>query len=159
MGTPTAAAEPPVSAVRYLAEVPSSVRAHARYFAAVTITVLAIASQYFVPQLVPALFSTYNWLPTGLLIVYGIPIAAFLLLVGTGPLHGWKDQMGEAAIQGVRWYGVLSLEAIFVAVFLVLLLTAIGQNPLNALQRETPVIKAAVTNPWFWVAFSFVIGA
>jgi membrane protease YdiL (CAAX protease family) len=145
VGTPTPAVEPPDPVLRYLG--------------AVAITILAIGSQYFVPQLIPALVPVYDWLVTGVLIVYGIPIAAFLLLVGTGPLDGWRDQMGEAAIQGVRWYGVYSLLAIFVAVLIVIVLTAIGENPISALQRETPVIKAAVTDPWFWVGFSFVIGA
>ncbi|MCI4323034.1 MAG: CPBP family intramembrane metalloprotease [Thermoplasmata archaeon] len=144
---------------RSLADVPTDVVTHRRYVAAVAITVLAIASQYFLPQVFPALDPLYNSLLTGVLIVYGIPILAFLLLVGAGPLQGWKDQMLEAGIQGLRWYGVLSLLAIFLAVLVVIVLTAIGENPASALQRETPVIKAAVMDPWFWVAFSFVIGA
>jgi membrane protease YdiL (CAAX protease family) len=159
VGTPSPTPTTTVSIRESLATVPGGIRANVRYLAAVAITVLAIASQYFVPQAIPALVPLYTSLWSGVLIVYGIPIVAFLVLVGAGPLQGWRDQMLEAGIHGLRWYGVLSLLAIFLAVLVVIVLTAIGENPVSTLQRETPVIQAAITDPWFWVAFSFVIGA
>src|SRR5271157_5814822 len=52
-----------------------------RYFLGVAITVLAILSQYFVPELFPASTLLYGNLPGDVFVVYGIPIIAFTLLV------------------------------------------------------------------------------
>ena len=147
---PTPTASPPPTGR------PSS---HARYAAALLITVVAILSQYFVPELVPALLPVYGGLVTGLLIIYGIPVAAFALLVGTGPIRRWSANLQSSALPALGWYGVLSVVAFGVTVVLVIIYEVVDPSALNLLSRPNPVVVAARSNPWFWVAFSFVIGA
>jgi membrane protease YdiL (CAAX protease family) len=131
-----------------------------RYAVALLLTVAAVLSQYVVPVLIPALRPFYQNLGSGLLIVYGIPIVAFAVLVGPAPLRRFATSMGNASIEGLRWYGLLSLLALFVGVVVVELLAAFDPAALHLLENQTnPEIAQASSDPWFWVAFAFVIGA
>jgi membrane protease YdiL (CAAX protease family) len=131
----------------------------ARYFAGVVVTVFAILSQYFVPQAVPAARFLYDNLPGDLLIVYGIPVFAFALLVGGTPLRDWPRRMGVAGWEGLRWYGLLSLLALFVLIVLTAIYELIDPSALGLINRPNPALQQAAGNPWFFVGFSFVIGA
>jgi membrane protease YdiL (CAAX protease family) len=130
-----------------------------RYALGVAITVLAILSQYFVPQSIPASLVLYGNLPGDLLIVYGIPVLAFALLVGAGPLRDWAERMRLASVEGLSWYGLLSLLSLLVVLVLALVYLAVDPGALNALNRPNPALEQAQGNPWFFVGFSFVIGA
>ncbi|MCI4357617.1 MAG: CPBP family intramembrane metalloprotease [Thermoplasmata archaeon] len=128
------------------------------YGAAVVITVAAVLSQYVVPRAVPSLAPIYSNLVGDFLIVYGIPILAFLTLVGTQPVQGFVASMGKATVEGLRWYGLLSLTALFVTVLLALAYLIVDPSALTRLNAPNPDLKAAMGDPWFWVGFSFVIG-
>jgi membrane protease YdiL (CAAX protease family) len=117
-----------------------------------------VLSQYFVPQLLPAVRPAYASFPGGLLIVYGIPIVACLLLIGTRPLDRAARRLGASFPPAIGWYGVLSLLGLLVAVFLVIAYEALDPGALDLLNRPNPAIQSASSNPWFWIAFSFVIG-
>jgi len=130
----------------------------AAYFAAVGITVLAILSQYFLPQLVPAVRPVYATLATGLLVVYGIPILAFVLLVGFGPLRRFFSNPGSAIVEGLRWYGAMSILGLLAAFTIVAVLAAVDPSAVSQLSKLSPPLVAAESDPWFWVGFSFVIG-
>lgn len=131
----------------------------ARYAAAVTVTVLAVVSQYFVPSLVPASLVLYGNLPGDLFVVYGLPVLAFSLLVGGAPLRNWRSRMGLATWEGLRWYGLLFLLALFVTIVLMAVYAAVDPAALGLLNRPNPALEQARGNPWFYVGFSFVIGA
>ncbi|HXQ95239.1 MAG TPA: type II CAAX endopeptidase family protein [Thermoplasmata archaeon] len=128
------------------------------YAAATVITVAAILSQYVLPDAVPALRGVYGSFFGDLFIVYGIPILAFALLVGGRPLAGFADNTGRAVVQGVAWYGALSVLAFVVVLALTIVYVIVDPSALNALSKTTPVIQSAEADPWFWVVFSFVIG-
>ncbi len=128
------------------------------YAVAVGATVVAILSQYFLPELLPATRPAYASLAGSLLIVYGLPVLAFALLVGWGPLRGYVAGMRTATVEGLRWYGALSVLGLLVVFLLEIVYLAVDPSALRLLDRETPVIEAARSNPWFWVGFSFVIG-
>ncbi len=130
-----------------------------RYFAGVAITVLAIVSQYFLPQSVPALRPLYASLAGDLFVVYGIPILAFSVLVGAGPLRGWASHAGRAVREGLGWYGLLSVISLVVFFVSVAVYEAVDPAALALLSRQNPALAEATGNPWFWVGFSFVIGA
>jgi membrane protease YdiL (CAAX protease family) len=142
-----------------LPEAPTSDGALARYVVGVAITVLAVVSQYFVPQLVPATRVVYGSFVGDLFVVYGIPIVAFLFLVGLGPLRQWRARMGIAAREGLAWYGVLYLVSLGVILILAIVYTVVDPAALQLLQRANPAISQAQSDPWFYVGFSFVIGA
>jgi membrane protease YdiL (CAAX protease family) len=131
----------------------------ARYSLAVLVTVVAVYSQYFVPQTWAPAEAVYGNLPGDLLVVYGLPIVAFVLLVGTGPLRNWADRMGTATYQGLLWYGGLSVVALVVTIALTIVYEAVDPAALQLLNRPNPAITQAAGNPWFWIGFSFVIGA
>lgn len=137
---------------------PVKVAPLAGYFAAVAITVLAILSQYFLPQLVPVVRPAYHLLATDLLIVYAIPILAFVVLVGVQPLRRFFSNPGSAAVEGLRWYGAMSLLGLLAAFTIVAVLAAVDPSAISALSKLSPPLAAAESDPWFWVAFSFVIG-
>ncbi len=128
------------------------------YAVAVAVTVAAILSQYVVPELVPSLAVLYGPY-TGLLVVYGIPILSFAVLVGARPLAGWASHLRTASIEGLRWYGLLSILALGVTIVLAIVYAAVDPSALRLLSRPNPVLENARSDPWFWVAFSFVIGA
>jgi membrane protease YdiL (CAAX protease family) len=128
------------------------------YFAAVAITVVAILSQYFLPALVPAVRPVYNLLVTDLLIVYGIPILGFLLLVGGRPLRQFFSNPRSAAVEGLRWYGAMSILGLLAAFTIVAVLAAVDPSAVAQLNKLSPPLIAAESDPWFWVGFSFVIG-
>jgi len=130
-----------------------------RYVVGVVVTVLAIVSQYFVPETFPATRVVYGNLPGDLCVVYGLPILAFAALVGPGPLRRWKDRMGEATWQGLRWYGGMALLALAVVLGLAVLYSVIDPSALQLLNRPNPALTQAKSNPWFFVGFSFVVGA
>ena len=119
----------------------------------------AILSQYFVPQIFPPTLVVYGNLPGDILVVYGIPLLAFALLVGGGPLRDWARRMGVASIEGLRWYGLLSLLALLVLIVLLLVYFAWDRSAIGLLNRPNPALEQARGNPWFFVGFSFVVGA
>jgi membrane protease YdiL (CAAX protease family) len=130
-----------------------------RYFLGVAITVLAILSQYFVPELVPASTILYGNLPGDVFVVYGIPVIAFALLVGGAPLRDWGHRMGVATWQGLRFYGLLSLLALVVVLGLTIVYEIVDPAALQLLNRPNPALQQATGDPWFFVGFSFVAGA
>lgn len=130
-----------------------------RYALGVVITVVAILSQYFVPEAVPAADILYGNLPGDLVIVYGVPILAFVLLVGRAPLRDWGRRMGPATLHGLRFYGLLTLLALLIAFVLAIIYTVIDPGALQLLNRPNPALQQAAGDPWFFVGFSFVIGA
>ncbi|HUJ78056.1 MAG TPA: type II CAAX endopeptidase family protein [Thermoplasmata archaeon] len=129
------------------------------YAASVLVTVVAVLSQYFLPQLVPALRPVYENFFGDLLVVYGIPIVACALGIGWGPLRGYRRSMARAGWEGLRWYGLLSVLGLLVLFILVVVYEALDPSALNLLNKPNPVIQQASSNPIFWVVFSFVIGA
>ncbi len=131
----------------------------ARYFAGVAITVLAIVSQYFVPQTVPTARVLYDNLPGDLFVVYGVPVVAFAFLVGAGPLKNWGQNLGRAAWQGLRWYGLLTALALVIVIVLAVVYEFVDPSALGLLNRPNPALQQATGDPWFFVGFSFVIGA
>ncbi len=130
-----------------------------RYGLAVAITVFAILSQYFVPQTVPGALVLYGNLPGDVFVVYGIPVIAFALLVGGAPLRDWARRMGLATHEGLRWYGLLSLLALLVVLVLLLVYEAVDPSAVGLLNRPNPALEQARGDPWFFVGFSFVVGA
>jgi len=130
-----------------------------RYFAGVAITVVAVASQYFVPQNVPGATALYGNLPGDLFIVYGVPVLAFALLVGGAPLRDWSKRMGLATWEGLRWYGLLALLGLLIVIGLTIVYELVDPAALQLLNRPNPALQQAAGNPWFFVGFSFVIGA
>ncbi len=129
------------------------------YALGVAITVLAVVSQYFVPQTIPATRVVYDNLPGDLAVVYGIPILTFALLLGAAPLRGWKDRMRLAGWEGLRWYGGLSLLAIAIIVVLAVIYGVVDPAALKFLSKPNPALQQAQGDPWFFVGFSFVVGA
>jgi membrane protease YdiL (CAAX protease family) len=125
----------------------------------VVVTVVAILSQYFVPESLPAARILYGNLPGDLFVVYGIPVLAFAVLVGKAPLLRWRARMGTAAWEGLRWYGGLALLALLVTIVLTVVYSAVDPAALQLLQRPNPALTQASSDPWFFVGFSFVIGA
>ena len=132
---------------------------HARYAAAILITVAAVLSQYVVPVVAPVTAAAYGYLWSGLLIVYGIPIGAFALLVGAAPLRGWATGPARASVEGLRWFGLFSLLAIGVLLAEVIVYAIVDPHALTFASRPNPVLEGARPDPWFWIGFSFVIGA
>lgn len=130
-----------------------------RYSLGVAITVFVILSQYVVPELWPPAQAVYGNLAGDLFVVYGIPVVAFATLVGADPLRHWADRMGRASLEGMRWYGLLSLLALVVLVGTIIIYEALDPSALQLLQRVNPALTQAAANPWFWIGFSFVIGA
>jgi len=130
-----------------------------RYIAGVVITVFAIYSQYFVPQNLPAANVLYGNLAGDLFVVYGIPVISFVLLVGGAPLRDWRARMGLATWHGLRFYGLLTLLGLLVVFVLTIVYAVIDPAALQLLNRPNPVLEEAKGNPWFFVGFSFVIGA
>jgi len=131
----------------------------ARYVLGVVITVVAVLSQYFVPQMLAPTRVVYGSFVGDLFVVYGIPIVAFLLLVGVGPLRQWRARMGLAAREGLAWYGVLFLVSLGVIVLLVIVYEFVDPSALQLLTRTNPAVAQADSDPWFYVGFSFAIGA
>jgi membrane protease YdiL (CAAX protease family) len=130
-----------------------------RYALGVAITVLAVVSQYFVPELFPATLVLYGNLPGDLFVVYGIPVIAFALLVGGGPLRDWRRRRGPASWEGLRWYGLLSLLALGVVLVLTIVYEVVDPSALTYLTRPNPALTQASSDPWLYVALSFVVGA
>lgn len=130
-----------------------------RYGAGVAITVLAVVSQYFVPQTFAPARPIYSNLGGDLLLVYGVPIMAFAGLVGSGPLRKWRSNLRTAAEEGLAWYGLLTLVALVAFVVLYILYLVIDPAALDSLSRTNPALKAAAGDPWLYVGLSFAIGA
>lgn len=130
-----------------------------RYAIGVTITVVAVLSQYFVPQQVPAARVVYYHLLGDLFVVYGIPIVAFLGLVGLGPLRRWRANLGIAAWEGLGWFGVLSLLALALVLLLAIVYALIDPSLLALLGRTNPALAQADSDPWLFVGLSFLVGA
>jgi len=130
-----------------------------RYFLGVFVTVFAILSQYFVPQEIPAANVLYGNLPGDLFLVYGVPIISFSLLVGGGPLRDWHRRMRYATWHGLRYYGLLTILALVVIFVLTIVYEFVDPAALQLLNRPNPALQQASGDPWFFVGFSFVIGA
>jgi membrane protease YdiL (CAAX protease family) len=139
--------------------IPSGRGSIARYAVGVAVVVLAISSQYFVPQSWPASRLVYRSLAGDVAVVYGLPIVAFALLVGTGPLRGWRANPRKATVEGLGWYGTMGLLAFVVTIGLAGVYLAVDPGALKLLERPNPALQAAAGNPWFFVGFSFVVGA
>lgn len=131
----------------------------ARYALGVAITVAAILSQYVVPRVWPASVAVYGNLPGDLAVVYGLPVVAFALLVGARPLRAWKVRLGRATVEGLGWYAAMALLGLLVAFVLLLVYAAVDPGAIRLLERENPALREAAADPWFYVAFSFVVGA
>lgn len=131
----------------------------AAYVAATLITVVAVASQYFLPQAVVALRPIYGTLLGDLAIVYGVPIVAFLALVGTRPLRNWSARMPSASVEGLRWFGIFSLLALLLSIALLIAYTVVDPSSVQQLSKSVPVVQGATGDPWFWIALSFAVGA
>jgi membrane protease YdiL (CAAX protease family) len=129
------------------------------YALATAITVAAVVSQYLLPERFPSLLVIYGNLPGDLGVVYGIPILAFLLLVGTGPLRNWNANPGRAAVEGLRWFGLLSLLALVLSVVLLIVYEVVDPSSITQLSKTVPVVQGAAGDPWFWIALSFAVGA
>jgi membrane protease YdiL (CAAX protease family) len=128
------------------------------YAVAVAITVFVILSQYFVPEGLPATRVVYGSLAGDLALVYGVPILAFLTLVGTGPLRHWRDRMGLATLEGLQWYGVTSILALAVVFALTVVYLLVDPGALQLLSRANPALEQATGDPWFFIALSFLVG-
>ena len=131
----------------------------ARYGLGVAITVFVIASQYFLPQAFPVLNVLYGNLVGDLFVVYGIPVLAFAILIGGGPLRRWAANMGPATWEGLQWFGLTSLLAIFIIIILEVIYALVDPGALQLLQRTNPALEQAASNPWFYIGLSFVVGA
>jgi membrane protease YdiL (CAAX protease family) len=131
----------------------------ARYSVGVGVVVLAILSQYFVPEAWPASRAVYGSLAGDVAIVYVLPIAVFSVLVGAGPIRTWRANLSRATVQGLGWYGLMGLVALVVTIGLVLLYEVADPGALKLLEKPNPALQAAAGNPWFFVGFSFVVGA
>ncbi len=129
------------------------------YVTAVAITVFAVLSQYFVPEAWAPARAVYYNLPGDFAVVYGIPIVAFAVLVGARPLARWRANSGTATWEGLRWYGALSLLALFVFLALYLIYEAVDPSALGLLNTPNPELTAAASDPWFYVGLSFAVGA
>jgi membrane protease YdiL (CAAX protease family) len=136
---------------------PSSASPRA-YALALIITVAAILSQYVVPQSVPGARILYRSLLPGLLIVYVVPILAFAFLVGAAPLRNAFRNLGTAAEAGIRWTGLLLLLSLLIIGLLLALYARFDPGALRLLSRPNPALQAAAPDPYFWIAFAFVIG-
>jgi membrane protease YdiL (CAAX protease family) len=141
------------------ASLPPAPASLGRYFSGVVITVGAVVSQYVVPQNVPGAVALYDNLPGDLFVVYGVPVLAFAFLVGGAPLRDWSKRMKLATWEGLRWYGLLSLLALLVVLFLTIVYEVVDPAALQLLNRPNPALTQATGDPWFFVGFSFVIGA
>ena len=91
--------------------------------------------------------------------VYGVPILTFSLLVGGGPLRDWNRRMGLATWHGLRFYGLLTILALVVIFVLTIVYEIVDPAALQLLNRPNPALQQATGDPWFFVGFSFVIGA
>ncbi len=130
-----------------------------RYLLGVGVLVLAISSQYFLPQHVPSLRPIYGSLAGSVTVVYVVPVAVFALLVGPGPLRGWKANPSVAVPVGLGWYGAMNLLALVVLVGMEIVYLAFDPGVLHLLSRPNPELQAAAGDPWLYVAFSFAAGA
>ncbi len=138
---------------------PRSPASTGAYVLGVAITVVAILSQYFVPVEWPATLVVYGNLPGDLFVVYGIPILTFSILLGPASLRAWRDRMGRATWEGLRWYGALSLLALGIVIALAVVYELVDPAALQLLGKPNPALEQARGDPWFFVGFSFVVGA
>ncbi|MCI4344531.1 MAG: CPBP family intramembrane metalloprotease [Thermoplasmata archaeon] len=129
------------------------------YAVALLVTVVAILSQYFVPQMFPPARAVYGTLLGGLLIVYGVPVLIFTFLVGARPLRAAFRHLGTATEAGVRWAGLLLLLSLLVVGVLITLYARFDPSAIHFLSRPNPALQEAAPDPYFWIAFAFVIGA
>ena len=134
-------------------------RSLARYAAGVVAVVLAISSQYFVPQTWPASRVVYTSLLGDVTVVYVVPVVAFAALVGAAPLRRWRANLGAAGVVGLSWYGALMLLAVVLTIGLAVAYAFFDPGALKLLGRPNPALQAAASDPWFYVGFSFVVGA
>jgi membrane protease YdiL (CAAX protease family) len=125
----------------------------------VAITVCAVLSQYIVPYQWPSTRVLYGNLPGDLFIVYGVPVLAFLFLVGIGPLRHWRDHLLRATWEGLRWYGALSCLGFGVVVVALIVYQVVDPSAIGLYHRTNPALQAAERDPWLYVGLSFVVGA
>ncbi len=129
-----------------------------RYALAVVATAAGVLSQYVIPS---------SWIPAGLvgfvlglLLVYGVGLAAFFLLFGITPLRNFFRRSGLAGVETVRWYGVFGFLGFILAFVLLIAYLAIEPHRAEELiSRQTQVIQAASSEPLFYILFSiFFVG-
>ncbi len=130
-----------------------------RFGLASGIAVGAILSQYLVNPAWPGVRLVYGSLVGDLAVVYLVPIAFFALLVGIDPLRDWARRMGPATGIGLGWYGALSLLALVIVFALLIVYAVVDPGSLKVLGRENPALKSAASDPWLYVALSFLVGA
>jgi membrane protease YdiL (CAAX protease family) len=138
---------------------PGADRLVGRYALGVATVVLAVLSPYFVPAILPATHAVYGSLAGVVLIVYGIPIVALSVLVGAGPLRGWAASPRRAPMIGLGWFGAMALLGLGIALALSVVYLAFDPGALKLLQKPNPALQGAAADPWFFVGFSFVVGA
>lgn len=122
-------------------------------------TVVAVLSQYLVPAGSPLVRLVYGNVVGDFLVVYGIPIAAFALLIGAEPLADWRRELRRASLLGLGWYGALSLLALGVTIALLIVYALFDPRALGVLERQNPVLRNAAGSPWLYVGLSFLVGA
>jgi membrane protease YdiL (CAAX protease family) len=140
---------------------PVGTRRTARWVAATVIAVGAVLSQYVVPlrPSLPIVRYAYGHLVTDLAIVYLIPIVAFAVLVGAEPLRRWRREMHRATGAGLGWFAIASWVSIGVTIVLTIVYAIADPGALRLLTRENPAIAQAASDPWLFVALSFLVGA
>ena len=121
--------------------------------------VLTIASQYVVPGFWPASRLVYGSFLGVVGLVYGVPVVVLAVLLGSGPLRHWRTNLRGAAVEGLGWYGAMSLLAALVIVTLETVYAVVDPGALRLLERPNPALQAAAGDPWLYVGLSFVIGA
>lgn len=128
------------------------------YAVALAATMGGVISQYVIPS---------SWIPGGnlgfvidLLIVYGVGLAFFYAFFGTRPLRNFVRRPGKAVKETIRWYGILSILGLLVALILIIVYLAIEPSRAEyLLSKTTSVDQAGASNPLFYILFSiFFVG-
>lgn len=122
-------------------------------------TVACVLSQYAAGSFPEPMRALYGSLVGAFFIVYGVPILLFLALVGTDPLRHALRGLQRAVVEALGWYGGMSALTFLVTFVLLVIYAALAPEALSRLSAPNPVLAGAASDPWFWVAFSFVIGA
>ncbi len=130
-----------------------------RYGIGLGVLVLAIVSQYFVPESWPASRGVYGSLAGDLAIVYGIPIVALAFLVGSGPLRRWAANLRPATVLGLSWFGAMAWLGLAITLVLGIVYAIVDPAALKLLSRPNPALEQAIGDPWLYVALSFGVGA
>lgn len=126
------------------------------YAAAVEATVIGVLSQYIIPS---------SWVPSGLagtilglLLAYGVGLAAFALAFGVRPLRNYVRRNGLGASEAFRWYGLFSLLSLLLVIALTVVYVAVeGPRFEQLLNQPNPVVQEASSNPVFYILLSLLV--